>query len=637
MTTNIRSTERGPHEEIGRGTTDLGAAGLARAIQAAALLAARSDGNAKALCRVLLNWHGALAVTVLGVAPNGQLTPLGPLVCGQDTEPLVHRHHDDMRQAVSMAVQGKGTHASGISGSHLTVVVAIAGKIDERRSIVSLLADADAPAIEFALILSQTAASELQAHALDVRADSGPVKHIGAPPAMISPEGKVGSPPIDSEPLYLLVRDLSDETRIPQRWQELAKWTRQRLQADWVFLGGPRLIRRNHRLRSANGPIAIGNASPLATQAGEVLAEAALLQRPDWRTQADDTLSTACQQVLRLTGAQALWCSPLKDTRGATIGSVVSLHAQRPGVDNDVARGPTVTDLEIMFRWMRHIRLSGWSLPIARLIPKDRVARRRRVLIALATALLLGVVPLPTHVPCGCQLEPNMLRFVPAPFEGLVRDVLVQPGTIVSEGQVLARMDRRELDWQLAAKEAEAKQASKDHDAGMANGDTSAAQVAQLEMDRLHVEIELLRDQSDHLEIRSPLNGVVLAGDSKRLSGARVPRGEVLFEAAPLDRLQVELEIRPIDLPRVQVGQEVAVHLDALPFRTFRGSVQSICPRAETRHAKNVFVALVELTNNENAMRPGMRGQGQVHVAWQPLAWTWFQRLANSLHGFMIS
>jgi multidrug resistance efflux pump len=187
-------------------------------------------------------------------------------------------------------------------------------------------------------------------------------------------------------------------------------------------------------------------------------------------------------------------------------------------------------------------------------------------------------------------------------------------------------MDKRELEWRLASLDAEYHRARKQRDSSLATRETSSAQVARLEMERLNGERKLLRNQLTKLEIRSPIDGMVLAGDPKKLEGARLTIGQSLFETGPLDRMLVEVFVPDDEIAFLQSGNDVSVRLDALPLRTFTGTIRRVNPKSESRNNQNVFIAEVVLENPDRLLRPGMNGRARISTPAQMLGWNLFRK-----------
>ncbi len=163
-------------------------------------------------------------------------------------------------------------------------------------------------------------------------------------------------------------------------------------------------------------------------------------------------------------------------------------------------------------------------------------------------------LPVPYSVNCDCELQPVTRRFIASPFEGALEKAFVEIGDTVSADQLLARMDGKEVRWEQAGNFADYERAAKERDAQLADRKVGEAQLAKLQMDRLALTSKLLSNRGDNLDIRSPIDGIVVSGELKRAEGARLSLGQTLFEIAPLDQMIVEVEIPESELAHVVAG-----------------------------------------------------------------------------------
>ena len=131
--------------------------------------------------------------------------------------------------------------------------------------------------------------------------------------------------------------------------------------------------------------------------------------------------------------------------------------------------------------------------------------------------------------------------------------------------------------------------------AHLAVQDTAATQLSLLEMERLNLQIRLLESRANNLEIKSPIDGVVIHGEPRKLEGARLTIGQTLLEVGPLDPMLVEIAVPDEDIAHAQVGQQVLIRLEAQPTRRYTGRVARIHPRAVPQDQANVFLAEVSL------------------------------------------
>ncbi|MBC8868089.1 MAG: efflux RND transporter periplasmic adaptor subunit [Planctomycetes bacterium] len=219
-----------------------------------------------------------------------------------------------------------------------------------------------------------------------------------------------------------------------------------------------------------------------------------------------------------------------------------------------------------------------------------------------------------------------MRRYVAAPFDGTLESTFASPGDVLSQGDLLARMDAREMQWELDGLLAEYHRVSKKRDSAMANAQVAEAQLAKLEMDRIELRTQLLEHRIRHLEIRSPIDGIVVRGDLEKAEGAPLTVGQSLFEIAPLGEMVVEIAVPEDEIQYVVPGSRVVLRLDAYPGSKWDATVSKIHPRSEMWDERNVFIAECIIQDSRGVLRPGMKGRAKITGPRRPLAWNLFHR-----------
>lgn len=248
----------------------------------------------------------------------------------------------------------------------------------------------------------------------------------------------------------------------------------------------------------------------------------------------------------------------------------------------------------------------------------------------LATGVLLAcmAVPLPYRPQRVCVVEPASKSFVASPIEGRIRQALVRPGDVVAAGQILAHLDDEQLRWRLASAESEYAAANKRRDTALATRAGGEMRLAQLEQERIALQIESLEQQLDRLELRSPVAGVVVQGDWYQSDGAPVARGDMLFEIAPMDNMRVDIHLSTDDLARIEVGQTATVRVDAAAGSSWSAKLSRIDPRGKVIDSDVVFEATIDVENASGQLRPGMKGTARLSSGTQSLGWLLFHRPA---------
>ncbi len=393
---------------------------------------------------------------------------------------------------------------------------------------------------------------------------------------------------------------------------------------------------RHCRLRAVSGLSKFDKRSSLVRAMEAAMDEAILADQTIVWTDNESHDALPClahRKFAAEAGADCIISGPLRNHRGELLGAWLLVgdgQLQTRSGDGHLIRlagTPVGATLGLLEESRRGVlarlagRLAGWL-------------RSRWLYVALIVCVALaaiGAYPIPYRLACDCVIEPVSKRFVTAPFEGSLEKSLVEPGDLVEQEDALARMDAREIRWELAGLEADYNRAAKEKDAALAARKTSAAQIVALEMEQLQLKIKLLEHRMEQLEIRSPIDGIVVTGDLERVEGAPLSVGQTLFEIAPLDRMIVEVAVPENEIAYAADQMRVDVRLDSYPGEQFEGRIERLHPRSEIREDENIFVAEVHLENTDGRFRPGMKGRAKIESDPQPIAWILFHRPIDAL------
>ncbi len=336
----------------------------------------------------------------------------------------------------------------------------------------------------------------------------------------------------------------------------------------------------------------------------------------------------AHRRLSNLMGTRSLYSLPLPDSHGNFRGICIIVGAGELAVTPehqqmlDAASVPLGASLCLVQR----ARGNRFDRATGKLT--EFLSRKYSYVILAVMALILALAWLPMRyqVKCDCELQPVVRRFIAAPFDARLEKSFVAPGDVVAEGELLARIDAQDIQWKLSAKQAEAQRVETELAGYVASHESGKAQIAQLELERIQVELDELDYQAEHLEIRSPLSGMVLLGDHAKLEGVPLERGKTLFEVAPLEQLVIEVEVAQDDVRFVEPGQLAKIRFDAFPLQPISGRIERVHPRAENREDKNVFVAEIVCENTDQRLRPGMSGVARINTVFRPVVWNYFHK-----------
>lgn len=257
-------------------------------------------------------------------------------------------------------------------------------------------------------------------------------------------------------------------------------------------------------------------------------------------------------------------------------------------------------------------------------------------------ALVIGFVLLTLlvkgrdRIDASFEIQPVEMRSVPAPFDGRLETVSVEPGSAVTAGQsVLGTLETAELRLRLAAAQAERAGYVKEADLALRDKKTVEVQIAEANRRKTEAEMALLEHQIEEARLVAPITGTVISEDLNGQVGAPVQTGDVLFEVAPLDALRAVLQVpegRMSDLLATSEDDGLAAGTLASvahPGDYIAFEVERINPVAEVVDQKNVFEVRVKLMGSRPWLRPGMKGVAKLDVGRRPYAYLWTRDLVN--------
>lgn len=181
--------------------------------------------------------------------------------------------------------------------------------------------------------------------------------------------------------------------------------------------------------------------------------------------------------------------------------------------------------------------------------------------------------------------EPVRSIGVNSQLAGALLAVNVQEGDLVREGQVLARLDARELEAQMGSAEASLEVTKNTFERSTLLRQSGVITEAEFDRDRAayraaQAQTEQLRTRLGYATIRAPITGVVT---QKRLeAGDLVAPQTRLFTVADMSTMLVRVQVSELDVLSVRIGQDVNVALDALPGRPLPATVRRVFPSADT-------------------------------------------------------
>ena len=217
--------------------------------------------------------------------------------------------------------------------------------------------------------------------------------------------------------------------------------------------------------------------------------------------------------------------------------------------------------------------------------------------VSVATAVRQQV---PQDAVYSSTVQANVVNNIAPQSGGRIQKLNVEVGDFVSAGQILAEMDRVQLD-QAALR--------------LKNDETELARVKQLQAEggvsqsdyeALELAFNVSKSSYENLQentiLRAPVGGVISARNYDR--GDMYTMGQPIYTVQQITPVKLLVAVSETDYTRVKRGDKVSLTVDALPGKTFTGSIIRLYPTMDA--ATHTFNAEVRVANSNRELRPGM-------------------------------
>jgi len=251
--------------------------------------------------------------------------------------------------------------------------------------------------------------------------------------------------------------------------------------------------------------------------------------------------------------------------------------------------------------------------------------------VVVALIAVLTVVKTDYRVNARTVIEGAVQRAAVAPFDGYVAQSLVRAGDRVTQGQVLCRLDDRDLRLERTRTLSEREQLLRKHRQAFAAGERASMTVLAAQISQTEAQLALVEDKLARATLVAPFDGVVVSGDLSQRLGSPVQLGDALFEVAPLDAYRVVLQVDERDIMDLSLGQPGNLVLSGIANEAMPFTVEQITPVATAADGHNYFRVEARLLHPPERLRPGMEGVGKVDAGERRLIWIWTHRLVDWL------
>ena len=234
-------------------------------------------------------------------------------------------------------------------------------------------------------------------------------------------------------------------------------------------------------------------------------------------------------------------------------------------------------------------------------------------------------------LPASGYLVARRQSVVSAKIQGRIATLLVDAGSVVQEGQVLATLDNGDYVANIAKSKADIEyakaslaeaqrqfrlQADMWRDKVVSQDSYDAAkskvQLAQASLDQDEANLKVQEALLDFTIIRAPFSGVVVkkmteVGESVTpiAPGVNLSTSSgAIVAMADMNSLEAEVDVNESNVGELKAGQPAEIRVDAVPDRTYKGYLRQVIPTADRTKA-TVTVKTV-IANKDQYLKPEM-------------------------------
>ena len=181
-----------------------------------------------------------------------------------------------------------------------------------------------------------------------------------------------------------------------------------------------------------------------------------------------------------------------------------------------------------------------------------------------------------------------------------IQKINVEVGDFVSKGQILAEMDKVQLN------QARLKLTKDSTEFGRIKGLYQEGGIAKSDFETMELSLKVSKSSYENLYentiLRSPISGVITARNYDK--GDLFSMGRPIYVVQQISPVKILVGVSETDYTKIKKGDKVSVTTDAVPGKDFLGSINRIYPTIDA--ASHTFLTEITIPNSDRFLRPGM-------------------------------
>lgn len=293
-------------------------------------------------------------------------------------------------------------------------------------------------------------------------------------------------------------------------------------------------------------------------------------------------------------------------------------------------------DLHKVDRWFGARLVNGARNCFAKLLGFENTWSKLFGLLGVA-ALLVFIFWRPLYrIEGDFIIRTDKMTHLPAPYNGYISEVPFKVGDNVKNGDVIVRLDDRELLLEQLSAISEIQRYSSEAEKAEAEKKLADMRAVLALKRQSEAKLDMINFRIDRAAIKAPYDSIIVVGDLRDRIGAPVEHGEILMRLTRLEDLYVEIKVGERDIHEIKDFSEGQIAFVSMPDNKYNFKIERIEPIAMPEQDGNVFVIRGKLIDQtEDWWRPGMSGVAKIDVGNRSLFWVFTHRFVDFVRLYM--
>lgn len=216
-------------------------------------------------------------------------------------------------------------------------------------------------------------------------------------------------------------------------------------------------------------------------------------------------------------------------------------------------------------------------------------------------------LPVTNELSLPATLSADEEANISAAASGRIETLNIELGSLVSQGQVIGKLDERENQIKLQSAELAIEKLQREYErnkaliAGNATN-AKAVQDSKYDLDSKRLEAEQLRKQIADGNIVSPIRGIIT--EKKMKKGEFASTGATIATVVNINTLKAKVYVPENSVFKLKTSQKALLTTDVFPTETYVGVISYVSPKGDENH--NYLLELSVQNNKTHQLKAGV-------------------------------